>query len=199
MQSARPALPEFDDARRQPIAAPKLRPRHRAVLKPAANLLDRLLQLRAIFHHLALRRRRRAPLTVERPGLEIRIGDHCFDLLDASLDSHLALELRPIENERGLRIRRQFARLAAAVIGEEQESVLIAAFEEHDSRGRSAVGRRRRQRHRVGLQDPRCLDFVHPRPELLARIGRHLGFGESTTIDDVRHVRWQPGRAIPQL
>ena len=65
--------------------------------------------------------------------------------------------------------------------------------------GRSAVGRSRRQRHRVGLQDPRRLDFVHPRPELLDRIGRHLGFGESTTIDDVRHVRWQPGRAIPQL
>src|SRR4051794_39444654 len=78
----------------------------------------------------------------------------------------LTLQLRPVEDHRRVRIRRQLAALLAPVIGEEDESALVEAFEQNDAGRRRALRADGGQRHRVRLLQLRLEHLLEPAAEL---------------------------------
>jgi hypothetical protein len=59
---------------------------------------------------------------------EVGVGFGGGEFRHASGDADLAVDGVPIEDQSGVRIRSKFARLAAFVIGEEEEAALVHAF-----------------------------------------------------------------------
>jgi len=80
-----------------------------------------------------------------------------------------------VEDQRGARIGRQFAALAAVVTGIEHETAVVDALQQHDARRGRAVGRRGGERHRVRRRQFRAQGFVEPALELRVRLGRDVG------------------------
>src|SRR6202023_2206622 len=111
VEAAGASLPELDQLGAQAIAAPVLGHRH---LSPGETLARRGhggLELGAAGDRRALSRRPRARV-----------------LLDDPLDPHLAVAGRPVETQRRARIGGELARLAAAVVGEEDEAAFVVAL-----------------------------------------------------------------------
>ena len=104
---------------------------------------------------LALRRRPGADPRIERPGGEVGVRLRGADLGDHALDAHHALQLDPVELQRGLRIAVELARLAAAVIRVPDEAALVVTLDQDDPRRRPAGAVDGRQRHRVGFRQLR--------------------------------------------
>ena len=67
------------------------------------------------------------------------------------------------------RVGLELVTLAGLVVRVERHPRLVDALEQHDAYGRSTVGRRRGERHRIGLVDPRVTASSSQRPN--SRIG----------------------------
>lgn len=104
-----------------------------------------------------------------------------------------------MEQQRRARVGQQVHALAAFVIGEECEAVGIHALEQHDARGRLAVGAHGGQRHGVWLGQLGLHGFVEPRLELANRVGSDVGFGKraqhvvAAQVCELGHVAYQEG------
>src|SRR5436190_10064759 len=101
-----------------------LRTRHFAPLVFAREVVDRFVELRTVREHAALPRRRGRELGAAGPGREVRVGLLRADTLHRPFHANLPPERIPVEQQRRTRIRLQLAPFAAAVPGEEDESVL---------------------------------------------------------------------------
>src|SRR5437867_4288523 len=109
------ALPELDLARRDAIAAPVRRSRGRIAVA-LAYFFHRPLECSTVRNALALRRGPRGMTRAERAAGEIGVRVSSVDPLDRAVDAHLALQVRPHEDQAGGAARFELARLAAAVI-----------------------------------------------------------------------------------
>ena len=78
-----------------------------------------------------------------------------------------------MEGERGVRVRREFAALAAVVVGEEAEATGVEAAEQDDAGRGPAVGSGGGERHRLGFGDAGRDGGVVPRRELENRVAGH--------------------------
>src|ERR1044071_1835745 len=141
VQPALPALPELDRVRAQAEAAPELRAGD--ALRPAGeaggHLGDGVLQDLAARDGAALVG---GPGAKARPlgaAREVGLGRLARYPLDRALDAHLAVELRPEEDERRVRVLGELSSLAAVVVGEEDEAPLVAPLEQDDARRGAAV------------------------------------------------------------
>src|SRR6185295_5363135 len=117
--------------RNDAVASPVRRSRRRfAVASP--RLLHRILEHLAGSDRGALRRSPCGQPRAQRAGSEIGVRFGLADLLHLALDAHLALELRPLEDEAGERPGIDLVRLAAGVIGVERETAALEPFQEDD-------------------------------------------------------------------
>src|SRR6266536_3591106 len=180
VQPRRTALPEFELVGREPVPAP-VRGARNVIAGPLVLRLygrEARLEVDASGDRLALRRCPCAQPRRARPACEVRRLFGFVDPVDQTLDTDLALELGPEEEQRRVRTGGKIAPFATQVIGEEDEATLVEALEQHDPRRRSAVGAGRCQRHRIGLRHLRFHRFVEPVLELPERIGRDIALVE---------------------
>src|SRR5436190_12774527 len=171
VQAVLAVLPELPDLGHEPVAAPVVRQRRVGVGVARRQLGDPTLERLATLDQLALRRGERADLTGAGPAADIALGLLPRGGSHRSLDPHLAAERLPMEEHRGARVGLELARLAAHVVGEEDEALLVGALEQHHPRGGRAVRRRRRDRHRLGQLHPGGAGLLEPGLEHAERIG----------------------------
>jgi hypothetical protein len=82
-----------------------------------------------------------------------------------------------VEQERGARVRRELATLAALVVAEERQPALVGALQEDHPDGRAAVRRRRRERDGFRERDV-AARLLEPTPEELDGVVAGVVFGE---------------------
>src|SRR5690606_8047192 len=88
---------------------------------------------------LALPRRPRGQTARERAAAEVRLRLLARDAGDRAGHADLAVQLRPVEDERRVRVRLQLPPLAALVVRVERKAALVEPLEQHHARGRPAV------------------------------------------------------------
>jgi mannose-6-phosphate isomerase-like protein (cupin superfamily) len=166
-------LPELPRLRNEAETSPRLRARYdrRAELGRAG------LELVPALDDLALLRDERADASAGRPRLEIRVGLRRRNPFDATLDPDLAPERIPVEEQRRARVLLELATLAARVVREEDQPVLVEALQEHHADRRRARGVRGGDRHRFGRAHG-AGRLVEPARELALRIGVQVGAAE---------------------
>ncbi len=177
VQPRRAPLPELDRVGHEAVAAPVRRARRVVAVAFADGLFPRF-ERRAAVDHGALVGRPCADARAERARREIAVAFFRTGFLDPAFDAHLAFELDPVEQQRGLRMHGEIVPLAAFVIGEKDEPALVDALDEHDPRRRPAVGADGRERHRVRLGQLGGERLLEPAIELGERVGGGIGFVE---------------------
>ncbi len=58
-------------------------------------------------------------------GIEVGVGFGFGQLVDAAFDTHLALQFRPEEGERDVGVQGDGTALAALIVGEEDEALVV--------------------------------------------------------------------------
>lgn len=170
METAFAALPELDAIRGETVAAPVLGAGYFDGVG-VAKLGNGGLEIGARGKGLGLLGDGGAEAGLIGAGLEVFLAFGGGYRLDTAVDADLAVELLPIENEGGAGISGEFPALAAEVVGEENEAVLIEAFQEDHTGGGVAVGGCRGEGHGVGLVDAGLKGLVEPETELFDGVG----------------------------
>ena len=104
MQSVLAMHPELERLRDDSVPAPEVRQRDRAVPESRFGLRVAGVELRPARQWLGLRRHPRRDPASSRSTLPVGGGNLGLDLFDAPLDPHLPSELRPVEDERRVRV-----------------------------------------------------------------------------------------------
>src|SRR5205807_467176 len=157
-------------------AAPPGRPRNLAAGR--LELGGARFEGGASFDDVALWRDGRADLGTARARPEVRLRLGLRYPLDRALDSHLAPERVPVEQERGARVLRQLSALPALVPGEEDEAALVELLQQHHPHRRAAVAGGRRDGHGFGSPDSGLPGLLEPERELAKRVGIEVGLEE---------------------
>jgi len=114
MQTTLPSLPKLHPIRYDANTAPKLWHRNLLLtLKSLLSLIDPTLQLLAALQDTALTTGPRADAGATNARIEIDLALGGRQALDAALDTHLALQLRPPECQGRVGVARDILRLAA--------------------------------------------------------------------------------------
>src|ERR1700733_14624239 len=168
---ARAGLPELVPLGVQAVAAPRLAERKLGLGVAICQCPRLLLEPLAARDGTALGRGERAELAAPRPA--VRVGERFLTrgALDRALDSYLAPERLPVEEERGAGVGGQLPALAALVVRVEDEAGGVGVLEEHHPDRWRAVGRCGGERHRLGLRDAYLRRLLEPALELTQRIG----------------------------
>src|SRR5439155_6043095 len=124
VKAVRIARPELDPIGHDTEAAPERRARDGGAFEPGRGLAHAFVERHSRGEHVALRRRPGADLEFARARREVRVGLVAPYALGAPFDADLRVR-RPIEGERGLRIRDERARLAARHVRVEDEAARV--------------------------------------------------------------------------
>src|SRR5690606_33891405 len=120
-----------DGRRTQVEAAPERRALDLTALPLGGDLLVAGVEGGPVRHGTALLGRPRRELAVALPGGAVRLGHGAAGGRNRTLDDHLAAELGPREEEGGVRVVGELEALAALVVGEEGEAVVVHAAQQH--------------------------------------------------------------------
>ena len=194
MQPVEAVLPELVCLRRDAEAAPFVADGQLAVGMLALELVDAPLEPLAIRDRAALRRGERAELAAAGAPARVRLGLLAETRVDRPLDADLAAERLPVEQQRRARVRDELAALAAAVVREEDEAALVERLQQDHPQRRRAVGRRGRERHRLGIDRLGRARVLEPAPELGQRVGIELVARERAS-----RAAWTPRARLLQL
>ncbi len=193
MQAVRSFFPQFNDLGPDAIAAPSRRARWSCVFGERFGQLGHpLFEHRSTDDHLALVACEGAPTSSWGPrppvGVRLVVIDqlHCSAHPDLSVHWH-----EPMEEGSGKWIRRQLPALVAFPVGEEDETSVIDASEQHHSGGRSPIARGCGHCHRLGHGLASCPRNFEPPGQLGHRIGIDGCFihGTSLLARDTRVAR----------
>src|SRR5688572_10939486 len=121
MQSVRPALPEFDLVRLQPVSAPMRWQRNFAIGKTLFHLLPPGIENLPAVDHFALLRNPRPEPAAGWPRVKIGGGILARGPFHGAADPDLALEFRPEKIQGGVRVRLELFPFLAVVIRKEGE------------------------------------------------------------------------------
>src|SRR5690606_3404116 len=130
---------------------PARRSRHLLSLEARLHRGEARLERLAAVERSRLVARPGAELAVAAARREIGVGGGIGDRSGNPLDTDLPAQRFPVKEQRHMGVRRQLAALAAVEVGIEDEAVGAMALEQHHAQRRLAVGRRRRERHRVRI------------------------------------------------
>src|SRR5688572_9357535 len=130
VQAVGTPLPEFQSRGDHAVAAPVTWARDIAVGIALAELADALLECLSIGQDLGLRGGGGADPRFQGARVEVRLRLRLSGADDGSLNANLALQLGPEADERSARVGIELTGLAAVVVGEEGEAVLIHRFEQ---------------------------------------------------------------------
>src|ERR1035437_2477364 len=129
VEAAGAALPEFDGFRDDPVAAPERGQGDFTLGELRFHLGEFLQEERARRYDRALLGHPGTELGIAGTRGEIAERFGGADLFRAPLDDDLALQREPGEQQRGFRVGRELARLAAFVVGEKHEAVAVEVFQ----------------------------------------------------------------------
>src|SRR3954447_1717826 len=172
MHPAIPALPELDHLGAQQVATPVLRPARGRFTEVEGELRVSPVELLP-FDRPALGRDRGRDLAVAWPTREVGVGFLRRKALHRSADSHLSIELAPVENQGGACVRRELTPLRALVVAEETKAVRAEALEQDHPGVRGAFRIDRGQSHRL-RQRHNGPGLIEPLGELLERLVRQV-------------------------
>ena len=99
-----------------------------------------------------------------RPRGEVLVGLLGGQLVDRAAGPDLAVELAPVDDQRGARARLELGALDALVVGEEAEALGAEPLQQDHAGVRGAVGVGRGEGHRVGQRAPRASASSHHSP-----------------------------------
>ena len=192
---------------RRTRGGPRSRPSARAAAPPrpeaSVDLGEPRVELCAIGDGLALRRGPRAQLRVARAAREVLVRRRGVEALDRPAHPDLAVELAPVEDERGVARRVELRCLRRFVVGEEAKADGAEALQEDHPGVRPPVGVDGRKGHRV--PERHLLRVGPPGRELRDRIAqkivpveaRHVGTARAHGANATRlqcSPRTYPGR-----
>ena len=145
-------LPEFDLEDAHAESAPMIGPRHVLTLELGRRCIVFGLHLLAAGHRLGLLRHGRPDLRSTgahgEVGVRVLGGGHLGDTADADLSFHVLP--REVHGDAG--VGPQLPALRGVVVGEEQQSALVEAFEQDDARARAPFVQGR-DGHRIRFAD----------------------------------------------
>ena len=136
----------------------------------------------AIGNHLALARCPGAQPRAGRAALEVGVGFLGRAPYDRPFDPNLPLQIVPVESQRRVGVGIELAALAALVVREEDEALLVIPAQQDDPRRGTGVGRRGRQNHGVGLGNLAECRFLEPSVELADRVGIKLPLAQAQAV-----------------
>src|SRR3954470_21653982 len=165
VQAAAAPLPELELLRLEQVAAPVLRPRHRAAREALLGLGDAMVQVGARADDLALRRGPRRDLAAARARGEVRVALGRIEAPDRPARADGAVLLEPAPRQRRDAPAVEVARLGAAVAREEAKAARVDAAQQDVAAARAAVGVDGRERRRVRLVDPLGGGVLEPAAE----------------------------------
>src|SRR5215210_666174 len=169
------SLPELDNLRLDPVAAPE---RGTWDLTRLIFRFERpypLFQNAPVLDGPALFGSPRPEATPARTAREVGVGLIVREAVCVAFDPDLTLQLSPVEEQGACRVRLQLAGLASLVVGVEHEAPLVVALEK-DGAGRGpAFGCGGGDDHGVGLVQVCREGFFEPRMKLDYRVGVHIG------------------------
>src|SRR6476619_3281615 len=172
MHPAVPALPELDRVRAQAVTAPVSGARHVRIAQLSRQLVVSPVELLPL-DRAALWRDGGGDLAVAGPTREVGVRLLRREPLDLAPDSHLPIELPPVDDQGGARVRRELVSLPALVVGEETKAVRAEALEQDHPGVRGAIRIDRGQGHRL-RQRHRGQRLLEPLGELLDRLVRQV-------------------------
>src|ERR1051326_991380 len=146
------ALPEFDAGRGKDIAAPKRRFWNLLAGILRFQLLPLSFEFSAVHHDFALSRGPCANAAAARAAFEVSVGFGLRQFRDIAHDTNLAFKVRPIEDQCAARIFSQLMAFATVVIGEENESAFVHAFQQNDARRRTTFFIGGGESHRIDVR-----------------------------------------------
>src|SRR5579875_1278879 len=183
----RDALAKLEPLGDDAIASPGRRPCDFLVLETLVVAAHSLFEKRPIRDRPALRRGPCAQTMSARATRKVRIGFRRIENDNRPLDPYLPFESGPVEQERRPTRPFEIARFGALVVGEKDEAAFVVAAQQDHPDGGRPLGRGRRQRHRVGLEDPRRDGRLEPDPELGDRIAQDLALVEPPELVATAH------------
>src|SRR5271166_3563645 len=134
VQPAGSALPELDGRGDDAVSAPVLGAGNLAVGILELEGTNACFQDLAIGNHLALARCPGAQPRAGRAALEVGVGFLDRGPHDRPFDPNLPLQIVPVENQGRVRVGIELAALAALVVREEDEALLVIPAQQYDPR-----------------------------------------------------------------
>jgi len=144
-------LPELQSERGYPVATPERRQWYFTVRVALFHLLHHGLEYRAGIDELALWRRPSADLAAAGAGNEILQGFSAADLGGGTGYFNLAAERVPGKQQTDFVVAGDMFRLATAIIGEKDKTLIVEQFQQHHALPRLGVGIHRGQAHCGGF------------------------------------------------
>src|ERR1043166_2456877 len=111
--------------------------------------------------------------------MEVALGFFARNFFDTTAEADLPIELDPVKQTSGVRIRLQLLALFALVIGEKNETVAIESFAQNNSDRRFSVTASSGEAHRVHITNPGFDRSGEPVGELFDRIGIEIAAAQA--------------------
>ena len=121
------------------------------------------------------------------------------DFFGAAVDDQLAVEGAPEHDEGDVGVGGDVVAFAAVVVGEEDETAVFDAFEQHYAAGGAAAGGDGGQGHGVGQGQLGVDGVVDPAAGLLHRVRQQVRFGEAGGVVFLAYVFHGVSLAIPSM
>ena len=189
MKSCWAPVPKLDPGRSDSIPTPKRGAWNGGFARKAAfDVFQALNQLRSGAEGRALLGSPGSELTVAWSGFEIGLRLSSRGLGDRSFDSHLELEGRPVEYQRGAGPGGEFSRFPASIIRKEQKVPLMHALEKDHSSAGSTSRIHSGESHRLGKRDASALGFFKPAlKQAYGVLADHTAFIAATRLSAYYH------------
>ena len=197
VQAAGTALPEFDQAGRDDVATP-VRGAGNVQRVPGADQGGTGHQVGLAGEDLALVAGPGADAAGVGAGIEVGVGFGFGQLVDAAFDTHLALQFGPEEGEGDVGVQGDGTALAALIVGEEDEALVVDFLQQHDAGVGVAVFVDGGDVHGGGFMDLGMHGGIQPGAELFQRLAGAVGLGQflpTVVLADVVQIQFAHGRS----
>src|SRR5215211_1012927 len=176
VESVFASLPELDGVRLDPVATPE---RGAWDLTPLVLGFERpnpLFQNAPVLDGPALLGSPGPETTSARAAHEVGVGLFLREATGAAFYPDLTRQLAPVEQQGTRGVRLEIFGFSSFVVGVEDETLLVVAFEEDGAGGGTTVSSSGGQDHGIRLVEVRVDDPLEPLVELDYGIGIHVGF-----------------------